>query len=70
MKTAKPGNDAYVAAGSLPKPGWLGRTVRIVLGALCLEGAFSIGMGFKGLRDTRGAPDSVSLWLFSASAVS
>jgi hypothetical protein len=66
MKAANPGKDTYVPAGTLPKPGWVGRAVRLVLGALLLQGAFTIGMGFEQLRDARGVPDSIILWVVAA----
>lgn len=55
--------NSYVPPGALPKPGWLGRGIRFVLGALLLESAFSIGRAFHPLVYTQAVPNNIVLWV-------
>lgn len=58
-------DHSYVSPGVLPKPGLLGRGIRLVLGIFVLVGAFGIVTGFRQLVSLQRVPGSVELWLFA-----
>ena len=58
-----PRENSYVPPGALPKPGWLGRGIRLVFGALLLESAYSIGTAFHPLVYAPAVPVNVVLWI-------
>jgi len=58
-------NHSYASPTILPKPGWPGRVIRFVLGALVLNGAFGIGAGFRSLVYDRQPPENIGLWVFA-----
>ncbi len=65
MKNAR----CFVVAGSLPKPGWIGRSVRLILGVVLLDGAWSgIRYGYPALVEQvpqagNWLPIAIALWL-------
>jgi hypothetical protein len=58
--------NSYVPAGTLPRPRWLGRGLRLVLGAVILLSAFSVGVAFHSYGETEAVPDSIGLWVLAA----
>ena len=58
-------NQSYVPPGILPKPGWLGRGIRLGLGILLLLGAFGIVESFQQLVNAQRVPESIELWVFA-----
>jgi hypothetical protein len=58
--------NLYVPAGTLPRPRWLGRGLRLVLGAIILLSAFSVGVAFHSYGETEAVPDSIGLWVLAA----
>ncbi len=60
-----PRDRAYFPAGSLPKPGWLGRGIRLLLGIIVLLSAFSIAIHYDQFAYARGVPGSISLWVLA-----
>ncbi len=55
--------DSYVPPGTLPKPGLLGRGLRLVLGVIILLSAFSVARNFDQIENAAGLPGSVGLWV-------
>ncbi|MEJ2326576.1 MAG: hypothetical protein P8186_02845 [Anaerolineae bacterium] len=58
--------NSYVPAGTLPRPRWLGRGLRLVLGAVILLSAFSVGVTFQYFENAQAIPDSIGLWVLVA----
>ncbi len=56
-------NHSYVPPGTLPKPGLLGRGIRLVLGVVILLSAFSVARNFNQMENVGGIPESVGLWV-------
>ncbi len=54
---------SYVPPGTLPKPGLLGRGIRLVLGIIILLSAFSVARSLGLIENARGIPESASLWV-------
>lgn len=54
--------DAYVVSGILPKPGWLGRGFRLVVGIVFLLSAFSVGRNFHQWVFSEPYLDNFGLW--------
>jgi hypothetical protein len=58
-------DHSYVPSGVLPKPGLLGRGIRLILGIFVLMGATGIIAGFRQLVSLKQVPGNVELWLFA-----
>lgn len=57
------GENSYVPSGTLPKPGILGRSLRLMLGVVVLATAYSVGMAFQDFEDARAIPGGIGLWV-------
>ncbi len=55
--------NSYVPSGTLPKPGLLGRGIRLVLGIIILLSEFSVARNLDQIKNARRIPGSASLWL-------
>lgn len=56
----------FVAAGSLVRPGWLGRGARLVLGVVILYAILPVIPAFAFFRDAPAPPDDIGLWILAA----
>ena len=57
---------SYVSPGTLPKPGWPGRGLRLVLGVIILLSAFSVARNFDEIENAGEILESISLWVLVA----
>ncbi len=60
-----PHDLTYVPAGTLPKPSWLGRGIRLLLGLLILLGAISVAIQYGPWAYSEVVPGGISLWVLA-----
>ncbi len=60
-----PHDLTYVPTGTLPKPGWLGRGIRLLLGIIILLSVYSVVTHYNQLAFAGGVPTSIGLWVLA-----
>lgn len=57
------GHNEFSSSGTLAKPGWIGRVVRLLMGVICVYTSFEVYAHYPAYIYT--IPDGTMLWFFS-----